>query len=327
MRTRMQYYYFVKRVHGKKLKLAIYLSILTLLSQYSYADLGDGPRAYLPPPIDTNVFILNAIQVSGNSMLDSGVVLPDLDLDIDLLVAQYTRTMEIADRYVAFTVVQPQGRLSSKIAFSNAPNFKRETKSKGLGDTQLLISAGLYGLPPLTLATYRDYDPKLAVGGLARITLPTGEYDEDKSANLGTNRYSLQLGSPITFGFGENLLDPRLTTLDLLPSITIYSDNDDPFRANKKSQKPLFKFESHVTHNFNPAFWASIDSVYSYGGATKTDGQSDDNRQRSFNMGATLGFQFSAEFGLKLTYGKTIDHNDDGWDGDFARLVLTYNQL
>jgi hypothetical protein len=44
-------------------------------------------------------------------------------------------------------------------------------------------------------------------------------------------------------------------------------------------------------------------------------------------MGATLGFQFSAEFGLKLTYGKTIDHNDDGWDGDFARLVLTYSQL
>ena len=68
-------------------------------------------------------------------------------------------------------------------------------------------------------------------------------------------------------------------------------------------------------------------SAVSYGGATKTDGQSDDNRQRSFNMGATLGFQFSAEFGLKLTYGKTIDHNDDGWDGDFARLVLTYNQL
>jgi hypothetical protein len=260
-------------------------------------------------------------------MLDSGVVLPDLDLDIDLLVAQYTRTAEIADRYVAFTVVQPQGRLSSKIAFPNAPNLESETNSKGLGDTQLLISAGLYGLPPLTLATYRDYDPKLAVGGLARITLPTGEYDEDKSANLGANRYSLQLGSPITFGFGENLLDPRLTTLDLLPSITIYSDNDDPFRGAKSSQKTLFKFESHVTHNFNPAFWASIDSVYSYGGATKTDGQSDDNRQRSFNMGATLGFQFSAEFGLKLTYGKTIDHNDDGLDGDLARLVLTYSQL
>jgi len=323
----MQYCSFFKKIRNKKPMPILCLSLLALLSHYSHADLGDGPRAYLPPPINTNVFILYGMQVSGNSMFDSGIVIPNLDLDIDLLVAQYTRTMEIADRYVAFTAVQPQGRLSSKITLPNAPNFKSETESEGLGDTQLLISAGLYGLPPLTLATYRDYKPELVVGGLVRIVLPTGEYDEDKSANLGANRYSLQLGSPITFAFGESFVDPRLTTLDLLPTITLYSDNDDPFNADKTSQKPLFKFESHVTHNFNPAFWASIDSVYSYGGATKTDGQSDDNRQGSFNMGATLGFQFSAEFGLKLTHGKTIDHNDDGWDGDFARLVLTYNQL
>ncbi len=323
----MQYCSFFKKIRDKKQMPVLCFSLLALLSQYSYADLGDGPRAYLPPPINTNVFILYGMQVSGNSMFDSGIVIPNLDLDIDLLVAQYTRTMEIADQYVAFTAVQPQGRLSSKITLPNAPNFKSETESEGLGDTQLLISAGLYGLPPLTLATYRDYKPELVVGGLVRITLPTGEYDEDKSANLGANRYSLQLGSPITFAFGESFVDPRLTTLDLLPTITLYSDNDDPFNADKTSQKPLFKFESHFTHNFNSAFWASLDSVYSYGGETKTDGQSGDNRQRSFNMGTTLGFQLSKKLGLKLSYGKTIDHNDDGLDGEFARLVLTYTQL
>ena len=323
----MQYCSFFKKIRNKKPMPILCLSLLALLSHYSHADLGDGPRAYLPPPINTNVFILYGMQVSGNSMFDSGIVIPNLDLDIDLLVAQYTRTMEIADRYVAFTAVQPQGRLSSKITLPNAPNFKSETESEGLGDTQLLISAGLYGLPPLTLATYRDYKPELVVGGLVRIVLPTGEYDEDKSANLGANRYSLQLGSPITLAFGESFVDPRLTTLDLLPTITLYSDNDDPFNADKTSQKPLFKFESHFTHNFNSAFWASLDSVYSYGGETKTDGQSGDNRQRSFNMGTTLGFQLSKKLGLKLSYGKTIDHNDDGLDGEFARLVLTYTQL
>ena len=323
----MQYCCFFKQIRNKKPMLILCLSLLALLSHYSHADLGDGPRAYLPPPINTNVFILYGMQVSGNSMFDSGIVIPNLDLDIDLLVAQYTRTMEIADRYVAFTAVQPQGRLNSKITLPNAPNFKSETESEGLGDTQLLISAGLYGLPPLTLAAYRTYKPELVVGGLVRIVLPTGEYDEDKSANLGANRYSLQLGSPITFAFGESFVDPRLTTLDLLPTITLYSDNDDPFNADKTSQKPLFKFESHFTHNFNSAFWASLDSVYSYGGETKTDGQSGDNRQRSFNVGTTLGSQLSKKLGLKLSYGKTIDHNDDGLDGEFARLVLTFTQL
>ncbi len=64
-----------------------------------------------------------------------------------------------------------------------------------------------------------------------------------------------------------------------------------------------------------------------YGGETKTDGQSNDNKQRSFNMGATLNVQFSKSLGLKLSYGETVDRNDDGLDGEFVRLTLTYAQL
>lgn len=302
-------------------------SFLCLQSNIVHADIGDGPRAYLPPPIDTNVFTVFGMQVSGNSMLNSGIVNPNLDLDVDLLIAQYTRTMEIGGRYVAFTFVQPQGRLNSTITLANAPNFENKTKSEGLGDTQILLTTGLYNLPPLTLATYATYKPTFAVGGLARLTLPTGEYDETKSANLGANRYSMQLGAPITFGFGESFLDPSLTTFDLLPSITFFGENHDPFGVDKMSQRPLLKLESHLTHNFNPGLWASIDGIYSYGGETKSDGEYDDNQQSSLNMGATLGLQFSKTLGMKLSYGKTIEHNDDGLDGDFVRLMLTYTQL
>jgi hypothetical protein len=267
------------------------------------------------------------MQVNGNSMINSGIIRPNLDLDIDLAVAQYTRTMAIAERYVSITAVQPVGTLNSKVSLPNAPRINGKAKSKGLGDTQLLLSFGVYNLPPLTKASYRDYKPSFAVGGLTRLTLPTGEYDNNQSANLGANRYSLQLATPITFGFGENFLDPRLTTIDLLPSITLYSNNDDPFNANKISQKALFKFEGHLTHNFNPGVWASLDSVYSYGGETKVDGKQQNNRQRSLSMAATLGLQFSKAFGLKLSYGETVKRNDDGLDGDFTRLTLTYTQL
>ena len=113
-------------------------------------------------------------------MLNSGIVNPDLDVDVDLLIAQYSRTMDINDRYVSFTLVQPTGELTSTITLPNAPNFKKKTKSEGLGDTQILLSTGLYNLPPLTKATYAKYKPTFAVGGLARVTLPTGEYDEKK---------------------------------------------------------------------------------------------------------------------------------------------------
>jgi hypothetical protein len=307
--------------------IALSFTLLCSQNNLAYADIGDGPRAYLPPPIDTNVFTVFGMQVSGNSMLNSGIVNPNLDIDADLLIAQYTRTMQLGERYVAFAVVQPQGRLTSSITLANAPDFENKTKSQGLSDTQVLLTTGLYNLPPLTLATYANYKPTFAIGGLARLTLPTGEYDESKSANLGANRYSMQLGAPITFGFGESFLDPKLTTFDLLPSVTFFGDNDKPFGADTLSQSPLLKLESHLTHNFNPGLWASIDAIYSYGGETKTDGKYDDNHQRSFNMGATLGIQFSKTLGLKLSYGKTIEHNDDGLDGNFSRLTLIYTQL
>ena len=302
-------------------------SALILHSHAAYADIGDGPRAYFPPPINTNVFTVFGMRVEGNSMLGTGIVNPELDLDIDLVIAQYTRTMSISDRYVSFTVVQPTGELTSTVTLPTAPNFQNQTQSSGLGDTQILVTAGLHNLPPLTAQNYASYKPGFAVGGLARLTLPTGKYDESKPANLGANRYSIQLGAPITFGFGESFLDPRLTTFDLVPSVTFFGDNEDPFNAGTGSQSTLYKLETHLTHNFNPGIWASIDGIYSYGGETETDGQSDDNKQRSFNMGATLGIQFSKSLGLKLSYGETVDRNDDGLDGEFVRLTLTYTQL
>ena len=299
----------------------------TLVVQTSQADIGDGPRAYLPPPIDTDVFTLYGLKVSGNSMIGSGRVTPHLNLDVDLVVAQYTRTMEVRNRYISLTAVQPAGRLTSSLSLPNASIAGAETSSEGLGDTQLLLTAGLYNLPPLTKETYRDYKPTFAVGGLARVTLPTGEYDQQHSANLGANRYSLQLGGPITLGFGESFLDPRLTTVDFLPSVTIFGDNDDPSNGGTLSQEPLFKLETHVTHNLSSGFWLSLDSVYTFGGETEIDGTAQNDAQRSFGLGSSLGLQVSKSLGLKVTYGKTVDHNENGLDGEFIRLTLTYAKL
>lgn len=308
------------------------LAVLALLwgsmpSQPLMADVGDGPRAYFPPPVDTNVFSLYGMQISGNSMFNSGIVTPELDLDIDLLVGQYTRTFSLAERYASFTAVQPAGRLVSDLLLPNVPDRGARTKSEGLGDTQLTFTMGIYNLPPLTEAEYAAYQPGLGIGALARVTLPTGEYDASQSANLGANRYSFQLGSPITFAFGNSFLDPQLTTLDFLPSVTFYGSNDDPFNADRLTQKPLYKLEAHLTHNFNAGLWASLDTIYSYGGETETDGLANGNKQRSWGVGASVGVQFSKSLGLKLSYGEAVKRNDSGLDGDFARLVLIYAQL
>lgn len=303
------------------------LSIPLLFSTFTNASIGDGPRAYLPPPVDSNVFLLYGLTTSGNSVINSGIVTPNLNIEVDLAVIQYTRTMDILGNYTSFTVVQPFGELESSVNFDLASRFDTRQKSQGLGDTQLLLSFGLYNLPPLTLKTYQTYKPTFAVGGLVRLSLPTGEYSSSKQANLGGNRYSLQFGTPITFGFGDSFLDPNLTTLDFVPSVTLFDDNNEPFNADLTGQKPMYKLESHLTHNFNPGLWLSLDALYEYGGETKTDGISQNNKQKSFSAGLTAGIQFSKRLGIKATYGKVLDHNENGLDGDFVRINMTFTQF
>ena len=63
------------------------------------------------------------MRVEGNSTLSTGIVNPGLEVDVDLLIAQYTRTMSISDRYVSFTVVQPTGDLTSTVTLPNALIF------------------------------------------------------------------------------------------------------------------------------------------------------------------------------------------------------------
>lgn len=309
------------------MKYSHWLITVMLFSASSLADIGDGPRAYLPPPVNANVFTFYGMKVSGNSMINSGVVNPNLELDVDLVVAQYTRTMNLFGNYASFTAVQPYGKLKSKVKFDVLQQLNSTTESKGMGDTQLLFSFGLYNLPPLTRQEYKNYQPTFAAGGLIRLTLPTGEYSELQAANLGANRYSVQLAMPITFGYGDSFLDPNLTTLDFLPSVTFFQDNDDPFNAQSTGQKPIYKLESHLTHNFSPGIWTSLDAVYAYGGETDTNGVDQDNRQKSLSAGLTLGVQFSKVFGLKASYGKIVDRNDDGMDGDFMRINVTYTQF
>jgi hypothetical protein len=111
----------------------------------------------------------------------------------------------------------------------------------------------------------------------------------------------------------------------LLPSIIFYTDNTDPFGpAETVSQDPLFKLEAHITQNLNRALWLSLDTVILNGGATTTDGVSDNNDKYSWELGASVGLNLSARASIKATYGQVIERNANGMDGEGFRLVASY---
>ena len=103
-----------------------------------------------------------------------------------------------------------------------------------------------------------------ALGALAKVAVPVGSYDEDQFLNVGSDRWALQLGTPMAWYFGQSYLDPALTTIEPLPSIQFFGDNDDTQRA----------FELGGTVNVSFSLRASV--KLSYGGVVSRNDEGPD---------------------------------------------------
>jgi hypothetical protein len=297
------------------------IASLVFAAQAPVLAVGDGPRAYMLTPADSQILTAYGLFLDGNQNLDPGVSSRNLDLDVDVGVLQYTHSFSLCDNACGVFLIAPYGSTEGTFNF---PLFSLTGESSGLADIQLGTVFGLYGSPSLEVPDYLEYDPGFSLGLLAKLTAPTGEYDENKVINLGSNRWGLQVGVPMGYYLGESFLDDDLTTFELLPSVFFFGDNADPFRAGESSQDPLFQIEAHITRNLSRMAWVSLDANYQYGGETSTDGISGNDRRESFGLGGTIGVNLSKTLSINATYGKVISHNDHGADGHMFRVKLAY---
>jgi len=179
---------------------------------------------------------------------------------------------------------------------------RRDRYTDGFGDARVRFSALLYGGPALTLAEFADYKPDLIVGASLAVTLPTGHYDSDKLVNIGTNRWSVkpELGISKTFG---------PLTLELEPSVTFYTDNNNFLGGKKLEKEPLYAVQGHAIYHTRFGLWAAVDVTYYGGGRTTVDGEKGAEPQ-NLRVGATLAIPVTRQHSVKL-YAST---------GAFARV-------
>lgn len=286
----------------------------------------DGPRAYFPVPVGTNNFNLLGIFQNSDSTLDPVTVVRGANLNVDAGVLQYTRAIDVGGNSAAIAMVMPFGKVRGRaeIELPGGNVITRETSSSGLGDISLLGVIGIINSPAMTKQQYVQHTPGFSLGGLLMITAPTGAYTGEKAINFGTNRWAFRFGAPLGWALGKSYLDPRLTTIEFVPSVTVYSTNTAPFRADRRTQAPLWRIEGHLTHNFNRALWGSVDVTGNTGGTTSTDGSSDNNSKTWMGAGITAGVNLSPAFGITATYGGIVAGNSNAPEGDGVRFNLRY---
>jgi len=248
------------------------------------------PRAYSNAPVGVNFLIAGYAYTRGGVSFDSALPVSNPELTTSSAVAAYARTLDLGGMSGKFDLIVPYTWLSGS-ADHLGGRVERETN--GFADPLFRLSVNFYGAPALTLPEFRSYQQDLIVGASLQVSAPAGQYDHTKLVNLGTNRWSFKPEVGVSKALGQ-------WTLELKAGATLFTDNDDFYNGNRRSQDPLYSLGAHAIYNFPSGIWGSLDATYFSGGRTTINGNLNDDLQQNWRVGGTLAFPLDARHSIKL---------------------------
>ena len=162
----------------------------------------------------------------------------------------------------------------------------------GLGDPLLRLSVNFFGAPALSMDEYATYHQDVIVGASLQVTAPLGQYDSTKLLNVGTNRWSIKPELGVSKAWGP-------VTLEVIPAITFFTNNDDFLRGKTLEQDPIYSVQGHLIYEISPALWTAFDATYYTGGRTTIDGEKGE-RLENVRLGLTTALSVSRHQSIKL---------------------------
>ena len=274
------------------------------------------PRAYANAPVGLNFLVLGYAYQQGDVLLDPSVPLKDASAEIHYSVLGYVRSLDVWGRSGKIDVIIPYAWLSGK---AKVGEEGRRRRVSGFADPALRLSVNLYGAPSLSLEEFKSYRQDTILGVSLLVTMPLGQYDSDKLANIGTNRWSFKPELGISQALGR-------WTLEAAAGVTLYTKNDDFFGGRTREQDPIYSLQGHLIYNFPRGVWAALNATYYIGGRTTIDGVEGDDLQKNWRFGATLALPLNLHHSIKL-YGSTGVYTRTGDEFDLVGIVWQYRWI
>ena len=248
------------------------------------------PRAYSNAPVGVNFLVAGYAYTTGGLSFDPSLPLTNPQLHTSSAVLGYARVLDLWGLSGKFDVVLPYTWLSGTADYRGQPV---ERTVNGFTDPSFRLSVNLIGAPALTLKEFRNYRQDLIVGASLQVLAPLGQYDDLRLVNLGSHRWSFKPEVGVSKALDR-------WTLELQAAATLYTDNDDFFRGNTRSQDPLYSFQAHTIYNFPSGLWGSVDGTWFTGGRSTLNGAVSNDLQRNWRIGGTLAFPVDIRDSIKL---------------------------
>ena len=268
------------------------------------------PRLYSNIPTDLN-FLLVGYTYS-NGALPSNSALKDPELNIHSSFLAYARGLDIAGHSSKIDVIVPSACLDGTALYNEDPISRNVC---GLGDIKARVAFNIIGAPALSLKNFSSYKQDTIVGVNLQVTMPTGQYDDNKLVNIGTNRWALKTGFGISKKIASFLLE--------LSADAEYFTTDNKFLLGKKEQEIIYSTQVHIIYTMPKGVWIALDSNYYFGGENTISGVKQDDALNNSRTGLTLAFPLSKEYSLKL-YGSRGILTRAGTNFDTLGIALQY---
>ncbi|MGI9202834.1 MAG: transporter [Woeseiaceae bacterium] len=268
------------------------------------------PRRWTPLSPGVSVIGVGYGYTEAEIFFDPVLRIEDAEFDGHTAAISYVRSFSVAGKSARVDVLLPWQNMHWQGLLDGQP---AETGRVGLADPRIRLSMILAGAPSLPVDELSQYVASRPVntvfGAAVSVTVPWGEYFEEKLLNLGQNRVTIrpQIGVVHTRG---------PWSYELTGSTFFFGENDDFFGGSKLEQKALYAVQAHVIRVIRPGLWASLSAGYGWAGRSELDGQLRNDDKGNFLGGLSFGFPVGSRQGVKIAYirgetGKVVGSDSD----------------
>jgi outer membrane putative beta-barrel porin/alpha-amylase len=260
------------------------------------------PRAYLITPVGTNAITITTNVYTGGVLFDNSSPLTDANGNIVMIVPTYYHALNFFGRSANITVGVPYAIGSLQV---QGVNQSGSIYSSGLGDGAVRFSVNLKGGQAMKVPQFVKWKQKTVVGVSLVVQFPSGQYDPTKVINIGTNRWAFHP----EVGFSRR---QAKWLIDVYGGAWFYTTNPEFLSRNNvfpgtrsQTQAPIGVIEGHLSYDFKPRLWISLDGNFWYGGRTTVNGvENRSSLQKNSRIGATAAIPITGRQSIKFEYSR-----------------------
>ena len=258
------------------------------------------PRAYVITPVHWNAVILTYNFSDGGLLFDNSVPITDATATLNVPIFSYYHSLRFFGRSTNITASLPYGEGHFQGKF-----IANETKlyRSGLLDSFYRLSVNIKGGPAMSVREFQTWRQKLILGVSLKVVAPTGQYDPTKLVNNGSNRWAFKPEFGYSERWGHWVVDGYAAVWFFTTNPEFFSKNSIYPGVRSQSEAPIGAFETHLSYDIKPRFWASLDGNFWFGGRTTVNGITNVNTyQKNSRIGATMSVPVTKHQSIKVSY-------------------------